>query len=94
MQTNFEPDYNIDERIVKAIEAGVSALDIMHGELKILLVEAEQELIEAQDIEVANGYSDAMESMERRYWEGQVDALSYLYKLTYQLSFAMEDQND
>ncbi len=40
------------------------------------------ELEEAQRIEEENDYSDAMESMERKYWEGQCDALGHLYELT------------
>jgi hypothetical protein len=34
-----------------------------------------------------------MDSMERRYWEGQVDALAHLYELTYALSFAIEERD-
>jgi len=46
-------------------------------------------LQEAQQIEEENDYSDAMESMERKYWEGMSDAYTHLYKLTYDLSFAI-----
>ena len=53
------------------------------------MLQAEQELEEAQRIEEENDYSDAMESMERKYWEGQCDALAHLYSLTYDLSFAI-----
>jgi hypothetical protein len=84
----------LEPHLQKAVDAGISGLDIMHGELKVLMLEAEQELIEAQEIEVANGYSDAMQSMERKYWEGQVDALGYLYALTYALSFAIEEREN
>ena len=69
-----------------AIDAKVSGLDIMHGELKSLMLDAEEQLILAQEAE--NASEEAMDSMERRYWEGQLDALSYLYSLTYQISFA------
>jgi len=37
---------------------------------------------------------EAMDSMERRYWEGQMDIVAYLYSLTYQLSFAIGDLKD
>jgi hypothetical protein len=86
MLTELEP------HLQKQVEAGSTGLDIMHGHLKVLLLEAEQQLEEAQRIEEENDYDDAMESMERKYWEGQVDALSYLYGLTYQLSFAIMDK--
>jgi hypothetical protein len=33
-----------------------------------------------------------MESMERKYWEGQCDALEHVYALTYQLSFAIQER--
>jgi hypothetical protein len=82
----------LDPRLQLAVDMRISGLDIMHGELKVLLLEAERELEEAQQVEEDNDYSDAMESMERKYWEGQVDALGYLYGLTYQLSFAIMDK--
>jgi hypothetical protein len=84
----------LDPRLQLAVDMRISGLDIMHGELKVLLLEATRELEEAQQIEEDNDYSDAMESMERKYWEGQVDALEYLYGLTYQLSFAIMDKNN
>ena len=89
----MEPDYNIPPHLQKVIDSGSSGLDIMHGELKVLLLEAEQELEEAQRIEKENDYDDAMESMERKYWEGQVDALAHVYTLTYQLSFAIAERD-
>jgi hypothetical protein len=66
----------------------VPGIDIMHGELKMRMLEAEAELTEAQRIEEENDYSDAMESMERKYWEGYFDALVSCYGLTYDISFA------
>jgi hypothetical protein len=75
-----------------AVNMGVSGTDILHGELKNLMLEAEKEFLEAQQIEEDNDYSDAMESMERKYWEGQLDALSHVYALTYQLAFAISDR--
>jgi hypothetical protein len=51
------------------------------------MLEAEQELTEAQRVE--DETEEAMDSMERKYWEGQLDALSHLYSLTYDLSFAI-----
>ena len=82
----------IQPHLQKQIDVGSSALDIMHGHLKELLYDAEQELEEAQRVE--DETEEAMDSMERRYWEGQVDALSYLYSLTYQLSFAYAERNN
>jgi len=79
----------LDPYLQRQVDHGISGIDIMHGHLKVLMLEAEQELTEAQRVEEDNDYSDAMESMERKYWEGQVDALGHLYSLTYDLSFAI-----
>ena len=82
----------LEPGLQKLIDLGESGTDILHGELKNLMYEAEQELIEAQRIEEENDYSDAMESMERKYWEGQCDALSHVYGLTYALAFAIAER--
>lgn len=79
----------LDPRLQKMVNLGVPGVDIMHGELKNLMYEAEAELRMAQEVEEENDYSDAMQSMERRYWEGYTDALGALYGLTYDLSFAI-----
>lgn len=89
MDSNFRPDYNLDEHLQHLVDERIPALDIIHGELKNLMYEAENAYLEAQRIEEANDYGDAMESMERKYWEGQLDAFTELYNLTYQLSFAI-----
>ena len=74
----------------KQINLGSSGTDILHGHLKELLYEAEQELEEAQRVE--DETEEAMDSMERKYWEGQVDALSYIYSMTYALAFAINER--
>jgi len=87
----------LDPHLQRLVDAGVSGLDIMHGHLKILMLEAEAHYEEAQRVEEENDFDDAMQSMERKYWEGQCDALAHLYKLTYDLSFAiagMENSNE
>jgi hypothetical protein len=60
--------------------------DIMHGELKVLMVEAEKHLEMA--IEREEETEEAIDSMHRTYAEGYLDALSQLYKLTYDIAFA------
>ena len=59
----------LDPHLQRLVDAGVSGLDIMHGHLKILMLEADAQLEEAQRIEEENDYDDAMESMERKYYE-------------------------
>ena len=82
----------LEPHLQKQVDAGSSGTDILHGHLKTLMLDAERELEEAQRIEEENDYSDAMESMERKYWEGQLDALSHVYAVTYQLAFAISDR--
>lgn len=71
------------------VDAGVSGIDIMHGMLKLDMLEAEARYTEAVRIEEENDYSDAMESMDRKYEEGFLDALTMMYKYTYDISFAI-----
>ena len=74
------------------VDAGVSGIDVMHGMLKIDMLEAEARYSEAIRVEEENDYSDAMESMERKYEEGFLDALTMMYKYTYDVSFAIADK--
>lgn len=78
----------LPDHFQRMIEAGVAGIDVMHGMLKIDMLEAQARYDEAQEIEEANDYSDAMESMDRKYEEGFLDALTYMYKMTYDISFA------
>ena len=81
---------SLDPRIQKLVDLGSSGTDIMHGELKNLMYEAEQQLILAQEQEDCT--QEAMDSMDRKYWEGQLDALTEVYALTYNLSFAIDER--
>ena len=80
-------DIGLPPHLQRMVNAGVSGLDIMHGELKNLMLMAEQELAEAQAVEDESG--EAMDSMERTRCEGILDVYADLYKLTYDLSFAI-----
>ena len=44
-------DIGLPPHLQRMVNAGVSGLDIMHGELKNLMLMAEQELAEAQAVE-------------------------------------------
>lgn len=83
-------DIGLPPHLQRMVNAGVSGLDIMHGELKNLMLIAEQNLAEAQARE--DETEEAMDSMERTYAEGYLDALANLYSLTYQLSFAIGEK--
>ena len=80
----------LDPRLQKLIDMGESGTNILHGELKNLMLEAETQFGYAQETEDKSG--EAMDSMERKYWEGQLDALEGVYVLTYQLAFAIADR--
>jgi hypothetical protein len=72
------------------VDAGVTGLDIMHGELKNLMLIAEQDLADALEQEERS--EEAMDSMVRTECEGRLDMLVELYNLTYQLSFAIDEK--
>ena len=80
-------DIGLPPHLQRMVNAGVSGLDIMHGELKNLMLVAEHELADAQAIE--DETEEAMDSMDRTRCEGVLDTLTDIYKLTYDLSFAI-----
>ena len=82
-------DIGLPPHLQRMVNAGVTGLDIMHGELKNLMLIAEQEFTDISTEEEEGDYSDAMLSMDRTRAEGRLDALTELYQLTYQLSFAI-----
>ena len=81
-----------DPRLQKLIDMGESGTDILHGELKNLMLEAETEYLEIEKEEREGDYSDAMLSMDRTRAEGRLDALGEVYALTYQLAFAISER--
>jgi hypothetical protein len=85
-------DIGLPPHLQRMVNYGVSGLDIMHGELKNLMLIAEQELASA--IETEEESEEAMDSMERTRCEGAFDTLVDIYNLTYQLSFAIGVRNE
>jgi len=86
MTTQLEP------RLQKLIDLGESGTDILHGELKNLMLQAETDYLEIEKEEREDDYSDAMLSMDRTRAEGRMDALVEVYALTYQLAFAIAER--
>jgi hypothetical protein len=80
-------DVELSPHLQRLVNYDIDGLDIMHGELKNLMLIWEKELEKAQATEDES--EEAMDSMERKYCEGFLDALTALYKLTYDLSFAI-----
>jgi hypothetical protein len=85
-------DIGLQPHLQRLVNAGVNGLDIMHGELKNLMLIAEEQLAWAQAIE--DETEEAMDSMARTEATGRLDTLVELYNLTYQLSFAIGAKND
>jgi hypothetical protein len=85
-----ESSDSLAPHLQRMVDAGVSGLDIMHGELKNLMLIAEQDLASALEQEEKS--EEAMDSMVRTECEGRLDMLVELYKLTYDLSFAIADR--
>lgn len=80
----------LSPHLQKLVDMGETGTNIMHGELKNWMLEAETQLINAQEAENKSG--EAIDSMERMYWEGQLDSLTNLYTMTYNLSFAINER--
>jgi hypothetical protein len=80
-------DIGLPSHLQRMVDAGVSGLDIIHGELKNLMLIAERDLSSALEQELLS--EEAMDSMVRTECEGRLDTLVALYELTYQLSFAI-----
>jgi len=83
-------DTLLEPRLQKLVDLGESGTDILHGELKNLMLEAETQLDYATKAEEKS--EEAIDSMERKYWEGQLDALTKCYILTYNLTFALNER--
>jgi len=82
-----DEDIELSPHLQRLVNYDIDGLNIMHGELKNLMLIWEKELEKAQAVEDES--EEAMDSMERKYCEGFLDALTALYKLTYDLSFAI-----
>jgi hypothetical protein len=75
----------IPEHLEKALEdISIPLIDLIHGHLKVAMLDAEVELESKKEQEEESG--SAMDSMERTYAEGYMEALTELYCLTYNLS--------
>jgi hypothetical protein len=83
-------DIGLPPHLQRMVNLGMDGADIMHGELKVLMVHAEQQLDYAQEAEDESG--EAMDSMERKYWEGVLETYAELYQLTYDIAFAKNDK--
>jgi hypothetical protein len=58
------------------VDMGESGTNILHGELKNLMLDAEESWIQG----------------ESKYHEGMLDAYATVYQLTYELAFAISER--
>ena len=71
----------LEPHLQRLIDLGESGTNIMHGELKNLMLEAENMMLTRSNPDY------------KIYWEGQLEALTRVYQLTYQLAFALNERN-
>jgi hypothetical protein len=83
-------DIGLPPHLQRMVNLDMDGADILHGELKVLMVEAEKQLDLA--VEAEEESEEAMDSMERRYWEGVLETYGELYGLTYDIAFAKNDK--
>lgn len=85
----------LSPRLQKLIDMGESGTDILHGELKNMMLEVEQELVPLlQNSNELGSYEDYDDTVQRLYQEGYMDALTACYQLTYELAFAIGARNE
>ena len=75
----------LPDSCTKAINAGVPAIDVLHGELKNLMLTYEQEL---------DNNSELQDDPTYKYLSGYLDALTYVYILAQQIDFDVTDWNN
>ena len=74
-------DTLLEPRLQKQVDHGETGTNIMHGELKNLMYECEQQLdpLDKTDVQLS-------------YYKGRMDALTDIYIMTYNLSFAINER--
>ena len=80
----------LEPRIQKLVDAGISGTDILHGELKNMMYEAEQEYLPLE--ENAGSDEEYEDTVRRLMLEGYLNALVSVYTLIYNLSFAIQER--
>jgi len=86
-------NYEFSPRLQKLVDMGESGTDILHGELKNMMYECEKELVPLlENSNELGSDEDYEDTVQRLYNEGYMDALTTVYQLTYDLSFAINDR--
>lgn len=74
----------LEPRLQKLVDMGEPGTDIMHGHLKNLMYECETKL--------SNVKSILQDNPEYKYLSGRMDALTEIYIMTYNLTFAINER--
>lgn len=74
-------DTLLEPRLQKQVDHGETGTNIMHGELKNLMYECEQQL---DPLDKTN--------VQLSYYTGRMDALTEIYSMTYNLAFAINER--
>lgn len=76
-------DTKLSPHLQKLVDLGESGTDIMHGELKNLMYECETKLLDTSELH---------DNPQYQYLSGQLDGLTKVYQMTYNLAFAISDR--
>jgi hypothetical protein len=81
----------LSDELQKLVNQNISGTDILHGQMKVWLLEAEEELESALKQEEET--EEAIDSMQRTYAEGQLDCLLAVNSLITDLAYAITERN-
>jgi hypothetical protein len=73
----------LSPHLQKLVDMGETGTNIMHGELKNWMYECETKLLDTSELH---------DNPEYQYLSGRLDALTDLYIMTYNLSFAINER--
>jgi hypothetical protein len=80
-------------RLQRLVDQGESGTDILHGELKNMMYEIEQELNPLLENSEELGSDEEYEdTVQRLTLTGIMEGLTSVYALTYQLAFAIQER--
>ena len=84
---------HLPPRLQRLVDLGESGTDILHGELKNMMYEIEQDLNPLlENSELLGSEEEYEDTIDRLTLSGYMDALVAVYALTYQLAFAIDER--
>lgn len=80
-------------RLQRLVDLGESGTNILHGEIKNMMYEIEQDLNPLlENSELLGSDEEYEDTVQRLILSGHMDALAAVYALTYQLAFAIDER--